>query len=225
MTRINDNEQSIKRNNVTVEDFVPQLPPTPRLQPEDMPDEALAQFVAQTFVKLTAVLPYIHNLKNRFANLNRNDDRTIAGCHTWTEFCERVLHRTDAAIRVAIKREKDKAKLASAEEQPAQEDADSTPPSKEKPEYVPPPAHLQAVHDLRAWMESETPHAAKRICVKPCGHGYGAGMGQHLPGELQPSFDMELRNLTAEEVKKIGAFVEPLAQPTLVLLASRRGRK
>src|SRR5260370_13455763 len=53
-------------------------------------------------------------------------------------------------------------------------------PTKEKPEYETPPEHLQAVHDLREWMERELPNAAKRICVKPCGFGYGDRMGLGL---------------------------------------------
>ena len=81
----------------------------------------------------------------------------------------------------------------------------------EKPEYETPPEHLQAVHALREWMENKIPNAAKRICIKPCGFGYETGMGKDLkPGELPPSFDLELRNLTAEEVKKIGKCVESL---------------
>jgi transposase-like protein len=81
----------------------------------------------------------------------------------------------------------------------------------EKPEYETPPEHLRAVHELREWMESEIPDAAKRICIKPCGFGYESGMGQDAkPGEIPPSFDLELRNLTIEEVKKIGKYIEDL---------------
>jgi hypothetical protein len=84
-------------------------------------------------------------------------------------------------------------------------------PKIEKSEYETPPEHLRAVHDLREWMESEIPDAAKRICIKPCGFGYETGMGRDLePGELSPSFDLELRNLTTEEVKKIGKYMEGL---------------
>ena len=84
-------------------------------------------------------------------------------------------------------------------------------PKPEKLEYETPPEHLKAVHALREWMEAETPDAAKRICIKPCGFGYEAGMGEDVkPGEVPSAFDLELRNLTAEEVKKIGKYVEEL---------------
>jgi hypothetical protein len=46
-------------------------------------------------------LPYIIELRKRFAALPRGK-ANIKGCRTWTEFCERRLHRTDRHIRRVI---------------------------------------------------------------------------------------------------------------------------
>jgi hypothetical protein len=64
----------------------------------EMETEALARFVADAFTKLKSALPYIAELRERFAKLPRGK-ANVMGCRTWTQFCERVLHRTDSAVR------------------------------------------------------------------------------------------------------------------------------
>lgn len=80
---------------------VPSTPKGIEANPRLMSDEDLAQFVSGVFVKFRAVIPYVIELRRRFAKLPRGK-ANIAGCATWMEFCERVLHRTDRAVRKAI---------------------------------------------------------------------------------------------------------------------------
>lgn len=73
--------------------------------PGQMSDDDLAQLVAYAFAKISGVVPYILELRRRFAKLPRGHAH-ICGCRTWTQFCEQVLHRTDSAVRKAIAAEK-----------------------------------------------------------------------------------------------------------------------
>ncbi len=77
---------------------------TPDAKPKEMSTEELAHFVADAFAKMKTALPYIIELRSRFAELPRGK-ANIMGCRTWTEFCNEVLHRTDSAIRKAIAEE------------------------------------------------------------------------------------------------------------------------
>jgi hypothetical protein len=60
-----------------------------------------AAFVTSAMGSLTAKLrelkPRIEELRGDFWRLKGN--QTIAGCKTWTEFCQRKLHRTASAVR------------------------------------------------------------------------------------------------------------------------------
>lgn len=84
----------------------PGSPVVPKAKPTDMSTEDLAAFVADTFAKLKTALPYIIELRERFAELPRGK-ANVMGCRTWTEFCSKVLHRTDSAVRKAIATESD----------------------------------------------------------------------------------------------------------------------
>ncbi|MGB7438704.1 MAG: hypothetical protein WBW49_25065, partial [Candidatus Acidiferrum sp.] len=157
-----------------------------QLELEDLTNEEVANHVIAGVQKLRALEPYLRELWSRFRRLKPG--QTIMGCSTKTEFAEKHLNRSLRAVEYLLYGRSEQCS---------------------RPEYVTPPKHLQAVHDLRDWMERETPNAAKQVCVKPCGFGYGAGMGQGLkPGELEPSFDLELRDLTADEVKSVNKFIE-----------------
>jgi len=51
----------------------------------------------QSLKKLAELRPLIAQLREAFMNLQSGEK--IAGCKTWTDFCQRVLHRTDRRIR------------------------------------------------------------------------------------------------------------------------------
>jgi hypothetical protein len=51
--------------------------------------------------KLTELRPFITKLRELFMRLKHGEK--IAGCRTWTEFCARVLHRTDRRLRQILK--------------------------------------------------------------------------------------------------------------------------
>jgi hypothetical protein len=70
-----------------------------------MKDEPLAALVIEGCLRFRKVLPYVMELKKRFAALKRGH-ANIAGCKTWKEFCEKKLDRTDSAVRKAIAIEK-----------------------------------------------------------------------------------------------------------------------
>jgi hypothetical protein len=47
--------------------------------------------------KLIELRPMITQLRQHFMKLKSGE--TIAGCRTWTEYCEKVLHRSDRRVR------------------------------------------------------------------------------------------------------------------------------
>lgn len=55
----------------------------------------------QSLKKLTELRPMIAQLREVFMKLKPSE--TVAGCRTWTEYCERVLHRSDRRIRQILK--------------------------------------------------------------------------------------------------------------------------
>jgi hypothetical protein len=71
------------------------------VRPEDIPSEQLARLIVDRFNKFKEFLPYIKELRKRFAELPRGN-ANIAGCKTWTQFCTDVLGRTDSAVRKAL---------------------------------------------------------------------------------------------------------------------------
>jgi len=85
-----------------------------------MPNRALVARVKKGFDKIRAELPYIKELRNRFASLPRGT-ANIDGCKTWTEFCERRLHRTDRRIRQVLA-EEEVGIIVHAEKQPPQKE-------------------------------------------------------------------------------------------------------
>jgi hypothetical protein len=69
-----------------------------------MTDKQLVTRVKTGFKKIKAELPYILELKNRFAALPRGS-ANIAGCKTWKTFCIEHLHRTPRAVAYALAEE------------------------------------------------------------------------------------------------------------------------
>jgi hypothetical protein len=65
-------------------------------QVEQLALEAFRSY-EQSLNKLAELRPLIARLRDAFMKLH--SDEKIAGCRTWTDFCERVLHRTDRRIR------------------------------------------------------------------------------------------------------------------------------
>ena len=65
-----------------------------------MSNAELVETVSSAFTKLRDALPYIIELRRRFVGLPEGE--LIAGCETWTQFCNRVLNRSDRAVRMAI---------------------------------------------------------------------------------------------------------------------------
>lgn len=66
-----------------------------------MTNEELLARVKCAFQKIAAELPYIVELRSRFARLTRGN-ANIGGCKTWKEFCIKHLHRTDRRIRQVV---------------------------------------------------------------------------------------------------------------------------
>jgi hypothetical protein len=63
--------------------------------------EERAEYVAAAFENCSRpIAPYIKQLRCDFRALKSG--ATIMGCKTWTEFCVKVLKRTDRAIRYVI---------------------------------------------------------------------------------------------------------------------------
>lgn len=69
-----------------------------------MDSKALARYVSGRMVgilvNLADLRPFVTELWNRFDLLKGN--QTIAGCRTRKEYCEKVLHRTDRAVRYML---------------------------------------------------------------------------------------------------------------------------
>src|SRR5665213_56449 len=73
--------------------------------PVEMSNDALVAVVQTAFNKIKDALPYIQELLKRFIKCGRGKAR-IHCCLTWSEFCEKVLHRTDRAVRKALAAER-----------------------------------------------------------------------------------------------------------------------
>jgi hypothetical protein len=55
----------------------------------------------QSWKKLSELRPLIAQLRGLFMKLTLGEK--IAGCTTWTEYCKRILHRTDRRVRQILK--------------------------------------------------------------------------------------------------------------------------
>jgi hypothetical protein len=75
--------------------------PEPELDLSGTTDDELADYLVAVFQTIRAALPYIKELRKRFAALPRGQ-ANISGCATWEEFCTKKLHRTPSAIRKAL---------------------------------------------------------------------------------------------------------------------------
>jgi hypothetical protein len=64
-------------------------------------DEPLVEIVIEGCSKFRRIIPYIIELRRRFQDRPRGS-ANIAGCNTWTEFCEKKLDRTVRAVQKAI---------------------------------------------------------------------------------------------------------------------------
>jgi hypothetical protein len=73
----------------------------PQLSCASLDNEQLATLVIDGIVQFRKLLPFVKELRARFAALPRGH-ANIAGCKTWTEFCHKRLDRTDAAVRKAL---------------------------------------------------------------------------------------------------------------------------
>jgi hypothetical protein len=71
--------------------------------PEEMSDEALAILVRDGIKKFAKLVPYIIELRKRFASRPRGH-ADIMGFKTWTAFCDEVLDRTPAAVTAAVRK-------------------------------------------------------------------------------------------------------------------------
>jgi hypothetical protein len=68
---------------------------------ESLSNEDLAVLVRDGLQKFSKLVPYVRELRIRFADLPRGK-ANIMGCASWTQFCEKVLGRTDSAVRKAL---------------------------------------------------------------------------------------------------------------------------
>lgn len=73
----------------------------PQVSCASLPTEELASIVIGAFTKIREVLPYVLELRKRFADAPKGK-AGIAGCNTWEEFCGKHLHRTPSALRLAF---------------------------------------------------------------------------------------------------------------------------
>jgi hypothetical protein len=72
------------------------------LSPSCLPTEELASIVISAFAKIAENLPYILELRKRFAEAPRGN-ANIAGCKTWEDFCSKHLHRTPRTVQRALR--------------------------------------------------------------------------------------------------------------------------
>ena len=99
------------RTDLTVEEtkvarkFVETEPVTnsnePCVMPASLADEPLAEMVIAGCKKFRTLIPYVIELRERFSRQIRGN-ANIAGCKTWTEFCEKHLDRTTSAVQRAM---------------------------------------------------------------------------------------------------------------------------
>jgi hypothetical protein len=84
--------------------------------------------------KLSELRPMIGQLRQQFMELKQGE--TIARCRTWTQFCQKVLHRTDRRIRQILKGTNPATEKHSRKSLPAPKDNDalSQPMTVEMPE-------------------------------------------------------------------------------------------
>jgi hypothetical protein len=77
------------------------IPASPEPDFSVISNDELVDYVISAFQTIRESLPYIQELRRRFAALPRGH-ADIAGCATWEEFCKKRLHRTSSAIRKAL---------------------------------------------------------------------------------------------------------------------------
>jgi quercetin dioxygenase-like cupin family protein len=93
--------------------------------------------------KLTELRPLIAQLRELFMKLKPGEQ--IAGCRTWTNYCERILHRTDRRIRQILHGVNPASEKHSRKALPAKKDmsAEAEPKTVMVPEaYIEAPKHL-----------------------------------------------------------------------------------
>lgn len=83
---------------------------------------------ADSCQKIKAAKPMAAQMRKIFETLReyrkKDSTLTVAGCATWTEYCEKVLHRTDRAIRKLLEGENPEGeKYANKNPKPAKQDA------------------------------------------------------------------------------------------------------
>jgi hypothetical protein len=66
-----------------------------------MSNEQLLAHTLAMFQTIASAIPYIVELRSRFARLKRGS-ANICGCRTWQQFCFVHLHRSDRRIRQVI---------------------------------------------------------------------------------------------------------------------------
>jgi hypothetical protein len=93
----------------------------------------------QSLKKLTELRPMIAQLREVFMKLKPSE--TVAGCRTWTEYCERVLHRSDRRIRQILKGANPASEKHSRKSSLAQNDLDALP--EPKTVEVPEPSNAE----------------------------------------------------------------------------------
>jgi hypothetical protein len=75
--------------------------------------------------KLRELSPMIAQLRQQFMVLGKGE--TIARCRTWTEYCKKVLHRTDRRIRQILKGTNPASQKHSRKSLPAPKDSEALP--------------------------------------------------------------------------------------------------
>lgn len=69
--------------------------------PRDMSDDSLVAIVIAGWQQFHNLIPHVIELRERF-NSRPRGAANIAGCQTWTEFCEKKLDRKIRAVQTAI---------------------------------------------------------------------------------------------------------------------------
>jgi len=87
--------------------------------------EEVCNMYDSSLKKPSELRPMIGQLRQQFMELKQGE--TIARCRTWTQFCQKVLHRTDRRIRQILKGTNPATQKHSRKSLPAPKDNDALP--------------------------------------------------------------------------------------------------
>jgi hypothetical protein len=115
---------------------------------ESLNDDELAAHIEGAILTLRLVAPLVEEMKRRFQNLDRSKQvdgtyKTIGGCRSFKKFCETVLHRTEQAVYLMLRKDdssksKEKSESKTKRVKEYQALVDAVPPVRKGKEYIKP---------------------------------------------------------------------------------------